>query len=91
MQSDLINQQFLAAYKKFTDTFALVDGTPEMKDSLEHEVKTYADTFAQWIDGFERVHPLRAVIDIDSQGMLPRADEIIEQARETRGRRIVRG
>jgi len=82
-QSELTRQQFLAAYKKFTDTFAQIDGTPEMKDSLDHEVKTYADTFARWIDGFDRVHPLRAVIDIDSQRMLPRADEIIERARQT--------
>jgi methyl-accepting chemotaxis protein len=82
-QSELTKQQFLAGYKKFTDTFAQIDGTADMKDSLEHEVKTYADTFAQWIDGFDRVHPLRAVIDIDSQNMLPRADEIIELARRT--------
>ena len=54
-----------------------------MKNSLEHEVKTYADTFAKWIDGNDRVQPLRAVIDIDSQNMLPRADEIIARARET--------
>jgi methyl-accepting chemotaxis protein len=82
-QSELPRQQFLSGYKQFTDTFAQIDGTPDMKDSLEHEVKTYADTFAQWIDGYERVRPLRAVIDIDSQRMLPRADEIIERARQT--------
>ncbi len=82
-QSELTKQQFLAGYKKFTDTFAQIDGTPEMKASLEHEVKNYADTFAQWIKGFDRVHPLRALIDIDSQRMLPRADEIIERARQT--------
>jgi methyl-accepting chemotaxis protein len=82
-QSELTKEQFLASYKKFTDTFALIDGTPEMKDALEQEVKTYADTFARWVKGFDRVHPLRAVIDIDSQGMLPRADDIIEHATET--------
>ena len=54
-----------------------------MKETLEQEVKTYADTFAQWVDGSDRVHPLRAVIDIDSQAMLPRADEIIEQRATT--------
>jgi len=80
---ELIKQQFLASYKKFNDTFALVDGTAEMKDSLEHEVNTYADTFTQWIDRFDHVYPLHAVIDIDSQSMLPRADEIIERARQT--------
>ena len=42
-------------------------------------MKTYADTFAKWVDGYDRVQPLRAMIDIDSQNMLPRADEIIER------------
>jgi methyl-accepting chemotaxis protein len=82
-QSELIKKQFFVAHNKFTDTFALIDGTAEMKDSLEREVKTYADTFAQWIDASGRVQPLRAVIDIDSQNMLPRADEIIGLARRT--------
>jgi methyl-accepting chemotaxis protein len=81
-QSDLTKQQFFNSYKKFTDTFASIDGTPEMKNSLEREVKTYADTFAKWIDSFDHVQPLRAVIDIDSQNMLPRADDIIERASE---------
>jgi len=81
-QSDLTKQQFFVTYKKFNDTFALIDGTSEMKDALEHQVKTYADTFAKWIDGYDHVQPLRAVIDIDSQAMLPRADDIIERARE---------
>ena len=58
-----------------------------MKDSLEQEVKTYADTFVQWGDGYDRVHPLRAVIDIDSQRMMPRADEIIERRARQRKRR----
>ncbi|MBI3702626.1 MAG: HAMP domain-containing protein [Rhizobiales bacterium] len=82
-QTELTRQQFFAGYKKFTDTFAQIDGTAEMKESLERQVKTYADTFAQWIEGFDRVRPLRAVIDIDSQRMLPRADEIIARARDT--------
>jgi len=82
-QTEITRQQFLAAYNQFNDLFAKIDGTPAMKASLEQRVKTYADTFAQWIDGYDRVHPLRALIDIDSQGMLPRADEIIARARQT--------
>ncbi len=80
---EITRQQFLATYKQFNDLFAQIDGTPEMKASLERQVKTYADTFAQWIDGYDSVYPLRAVIDIDSQGMLPRADTIIARARQT--------
>jgi len=82
-QQELTRQQFLAAFKQFNEMFAQIDGTPEMKTSLERQVKTYADTFAQWIDGYDRVHPLLAVIDIDSQRMMPRADEIIARARRT--------
>ena len=82
-QSEVSRQQFLSSYKKFTDTFALIDGTPERKTSLEQQVQTYADTFEKWIEGYDRVRPLRAVIDIDSQSMLPRADEIIYYAHNT--------
>jgi methyl-accepting chemotaxis protein len=82
-QRDLTLQQFHAAYLQFTDIFGVIDGTPAMKFVLENQVKTYADTFEQWSEEFDRVHPLRAVIDMDSQRMMPRADEIIERARET--------
>ncbi len=82
-QDETSRQQFEQGYKKFTDTFALIDGTPEMKTSLERQVNTYADTFQEWVEGYGRVRPIRAIIDIDSQHMLPRADEIIQYARDT--------
>ncbi len=56
--TELTRQQFLAAFKKFTDTFAGIDGTPAMKVALERQVKAYAYTFAQWIKGFDDVQPL---------------------------------
>lgn len=80
-QSELSRQQFIAAYKSFTHAFEQIDGTPEMKDALEQQVMTYADTFNHWVEGFGRVNPLRVVIDIDSQHMVPRADLIIDRAR----------
>jgi len=79
---ELTRQLFLQQFDLFKKTFYNIDGTPEMKDKLEREVAAYAETFAQWIDGFDRVHPLRVVIDLDSQRMLPRADQIIDAARE---------
>ena len=82
-QRVLTLQQFRAAYKQFTDTFGLIDGTVEMKSALEQQVKNYADTFVHWADVYDQVHPLRAVIEIDSQRMMPRADEIIDSARQT--------
>jgi methyl-accepting chemotaxis protein len=82
-QDEVARQQFERGYKKFTDAFAQIDGTPQMKSSLEKQVKTYADTFQDWVEGYGRVRPIRAIIDIDSQHMLPRADEIIQYARDT--------
>jgi methyl-accepting chemotaxis protein len=81
--SELTRQLFLAGYNEFTATFAKVDGTPEMKQKLEHEVQFYADTFAHWIELSDEAHPMRALIDIDSQNMLPRADAIIASANDT--------
>ncbi len=81
--AEIIHTQFLASYKKFTTDFANIDGTPAMKDSLEHEVKYYADTFEKWIESSDQAHPLRVIIDTDSQTMLPQADAIITSARHT--------
>ncbi len=78
--SELTRLLFFKAYKAFTDTFDNVDGTPEMKDALEQEVKLYAESFRQWVEVSNRAYPLRALIDIDSQNMLPRADAIIASA-----------
>ena len=78
---ELTHEQFVAAYKKFTTDFSNIDGTPAMKDGLEKEVKYYADTFEKWISSSDRAHPLRVVIDMDSQNMRPQADEIIASAR----------
>ena len=78
---ELTHQQFVSAYKKFTTDFSNIDGTPAMKDALEKEVKYYADTFEAWISSSDQAHPLRVLIDLDSQNMLPQADEIIASAR----------
>jgi methyl-accepting chemotaxis protein len=78
--SELTRQLFLNNYRQFTSIFASVDGTPEMKSKLEREVEGYALTFGQWVDVTDRARPLRALIDIDSQNLLPRADAIIAAA-----------
>jgi methyl-accepting chemotaxis protein len=82
-QSEVSRQQFLASYKKLTDTFSRIEGAPQLKALLEQQVKNYVDTFEKWIEGYDRVRPLRAIIDIDSQSMLPRADEVIHYARNS--------
>lgn len=73
-------QQFHAGYRQFVDAFAQIDGTQEMKGKLENDVRRYAETFASWIEWSERAQPLRVLIDMDSQNMLPRIDAIIKAA-----------
>ncbi|HKS85959.1 MAG TPA: methyl-accepting chemotaxis protein [Pseudolabrys sp.] len=81
--AELTRQEFQGAYRKFSQTFANIDGRPAMKDKLEREVKQYADTFTRWIDVSDQAQPMRALIDIDSQNMLPRADAVITSANST--------
>jgi methyl-accepting chemotaxis protein len=69
-QSEVSCQQFLMAYKKFADLFSGSSYTP-LKRSLEQQVKTYAVTFEKWVEAYDRVRPLRSIIDIDHQNMLP--------------------
>ena len=82
-QSEVSRQQFLMAYKKFTDLFSGIAVTPALKQTLEQQVKTYSDTFEKWVEAYDRVRPLRSIIDFDNQNMLPRADEITRYARST--------
>ncbi|HXX26457.1 MAG TPA: methyl-accepting chemotaxis protein [Pseudolabrys sp.] len=78
---ELIHQQFVRTYKKFNADFANIDGTPEMKAGLEKAVQGYDETFEKWIASADDAHPLRILIDLDSQNMLPQADETIASAR----------
>jgi methyl-accepting chemotaxis protein len=82
--SELAKELFLRHYEQFTKTFGDIDGTAGMKGKLETQIKSYAETFRAWIDTSNNAYPLRALIDIDSRTMLPRADEIIEQANQSR-------
>jgi methyl-accepting chemotaxis protein len=85
-QFDLNRQMFDKAYKSFVATFDNVDGTPDMKGGLEQQVKSYADTFKIWREAYDGAYPIRALIDSDSQRILPRADSIIERARDSAAR-----
>ena len=80
--AEVTRQQFLAGYKQFNDIYGNIDGRPEMKAKLEDDVKLYVDTFMNWIEVSDRAYPLRALIDIDSQNMLPRADAVIQSANQ---------
>jgi len=78
--AELTRFQFEASYREFRGIFARVDGTPEMKRKLAGDTDDYHRIFKDWVDLNDRANPLRALIDIDSQNLLPRATAIIESA-----------
>lgn len=80
-QMQFVQQMFFAEFKNFNKIFEGIDGTPNTKNKLSATVKAYADTFAAWIESTDKVQPWLTVIDIDTQQMMPIADELIASAR----------
>jgi methyl-accepting chemotaxis protein len=80
-QREYFRQPFFEDYEKFLTKFASIDGRPEMKEELEQRVRSYAELFRSWVDSFGRISVLRAVMDLDSQKIVPQADAIIDYAR----------
>ena len=74
-------EKYVAATAEADTIKADLEKARAQKNALEQQVKTYADTFEKWVEAYDRVRPLRSIIDIDNQNMLPRADEIIRHAR----------
>jgi hypothetical protein len=74
---------FFAAKNQFTSLFDNIDGKAERKASIAKQVEDYGDVFSQWIASFNQIDPLRKMINLDAQDMLPRTDHIIAHARKT--------
>jgi methyl-accepting chemotaxis protein len=82
-QSELARQLFVAAKNQFMALFDNIDGSAERKALIAKQVEDYGNVFSQWIASFDRIDPLRKMIDLDTQDMLPRTDQIIAHARTT--------
>ena len=76
-----IRRQFLDEIAHFNALFDSVDGAPEMREQLISQVKAYADAFGQWVTGAEQVGSLIVSIDTDTQGVIPIADKVLDNAR----------
>jgi methyl-accepting chemotaxis protein len=80
-RTTMIQAGFADEYKNFQAVLGGTIAAPEMKQKLGEQVKTYADTFAEWIEITDRVGPPVAVIDYNARNMLPVADEIAALAK----------
>jgi methyl-accepting chemotaxis protein len=73
-------RHFVEELKHFNDLFESVDGAPAMKEKLDKEVQDYSQSFAQWVVSTDNIQPLLALINRDTESVLPEADRIIETA-----------
>jgi methyl-accepting chemotaxis protein len=82
-QTELAKAEFLAAKTEFLTAFAAAEGPADKKAAVRQQVEAYAELFYQWSNVFDDISPLRKLIDIDTQNILPRADDIINSARNS--------
>jgi methyl-accepting chemotaxis protein len=75
-RTTMIQTGFADEFKNFRKILDEAVVPPVMKQKLGEQVKTYADTFAEWIDVTDKVGPPVAVIDYNVRNMLPVAGEI---------------
>jgi methyl-accepting chemotaxis protein len=75
-------QHFLNEVKNFNNLFNSVDGLPAMKQKLNRQVQHYSYAFAQWVASADNIQPLAALIDHDTETVLPEADKIIVAAQD---------
>jgi methyl-accepting chemotaxis protein len=76
----LFRQSFDAEHGKFAKVLNGVIAAPIMKDGLGDQVKAYVKAFADWNASVENIRPLLSLIAIDTQQMLPVADQILAAA-----------
>jgi len=82
-QAELSRQLFFASKDQFTALFDNIDGKADRKALIAKQVDDYSNVFSDWVASFNHIDPLRKMIDLDTQDMLPRTDQIIAHARTT--------
>ena len=80
--SEYLRQGFSAEYQAAQSAIAAIDPASPRRAKLLKQVKSYADTFAEWIKAADQTTPHLALIEIEAEDMLPAADGLIATARE---------
>jgi methyl-accepting chemotaxis protein len=77
----LMQAVFTQEYKQFKELLAGIVAADIMKEQVAQQVKTYYDTFTQWIEIVDKINPQVALIEYSTRAMMPVADEIIASAK----------
>jgi methyl-accepting chemotaxis protein len=80
-RSTLMQTVFFDEFKKFKTTVDAAVGAEAQKQQLAQQVKTYTDTFSEWIKFTDKIAPPIAVIEYNVKNMIPIAEEIIGSAK----------
>lgn len=80
-RDEKVERHFLDEVKHFNALFESVDGAPAMKEKLNKQIQAYNANFAQWVASTEDITPLVALINHDTESVIPEADKIIAAAR----------
>jgi len=72
---------FFNEHENFKTILQGTNGDEAIKTDLGQQVGAYVEAFRKWIEISDRTRPLFALIEIDSQNLMPVSDEIIDYAR----------
>ncbi len=77
----LMEQSFLSEIKNFNLMLDKIVGAAILKEQLGEQVKNYAKTFTDWSANIGTIRPYIALIDVDTQNLMPAANAIIASTR----------
>ena len=80
-RTSLAQTEFAMGVNAFNQTLAAIIAADVMKDDLSRQVKTYSDTFVEWIASTNTVRADIIALDLDLRQMTPVTDQIIDSAR----------
>ncbi|MET0670185.1 MAG: methyl-accepting chemotaxis protein [Xanthobacteraceae bacterium] len=80
-RTSLASTSFQMELQAFNQTLGSIIAAEIMKEGLNQQVKTYADTFAEWMQSTSTVRADVTSLDLDLRSMMPVTDGIIASAR----------
>jgi methyl-accepting chemotaxis protein len=79
-RSEPVHSSFNDERGNLENAFTTITASPETKQRLTEQVKSYVDAFADWMASSAKISRSIAVISAETRQMLPAADEIIASA-----------
>jgi methyl-accepting chemotaxis protein len=80
-RTNLMEQLFRSEFKNFNNLLDKIVGAAVLKEQLGQQVKNYAKNFTGWSESMTTISPYIALIDVDTQNIMPAANAIIASTR----------